>query len=75
MAKKQIIFMHKETGDIKICRTKLEGQMLGKDWTQIQFTKNQKGENVMRVNFGNFTMDILPNGVREVIDDGNGTAK
>jgi hypothetical protein len=75
MAKKQIIYMHKVSGDIKICRTDLEGQLLGDDWTKILFIKNQDGVNVMRVKFGTFTMDILPNGTREVIDDGNGTAK
>lgn len=75
MAKKQIIYMHKTSGDIKFVRTDLEGQLLGKDWTKIQFTKNAKGENVMRVNFGKFTMDILPNGTREVVEDVNGNAK
>lgn len=75
MKKPKIVFMHKETGDIKICRTELEGQLLGKEWTRIQFTKNEKGERVMRVNFGSFTMDVLPNGVQEVVDNGNQGSK
>lgn len=70
--KQQIVFMHKESGNIKICRTVLEGQLLGDEWTQIQFTKNQAGERVMRFRFDQFTIDILPNGEREVVDDGNG---
>lgn len=75
MPKKKIIFMHKETGDIKFCRTKLEGQLLGKQWSQMQFVKNEKGEDVMRVNFGTFTMDVSPNGTREVVTNGNGNTK
>lgn len=83
MAKKgkpQIVFMHQPTGNIKICRTVLEGQLLGKEWSQIQFTKNQAGERVMRFTVddehGNrATIDVLPNGEREVVDDGNGQTK
>lgn len=76
MAKKHIIYMHKKSGDIKFVRTSLEGKLLGKAWTRVQFTKNSKGENVMRVDFGQFTMDISANGTREVVkDDGNGNAK
>lgn len=70
MAKKQIVFMNKITGNIKVCRTKLEGQILGKDWVQIEFVKNDKGEPVMRVNFGPFIVDILENGEREVTPNG-----
>lgn len=40
--------------------------MLGKDWVQIEFVKNAKGEPVMRVNFGPFIVDILENGERQV---------
>jgi hypothetical protein len=75
MSKKQIVFMHKTSGEIKICRTVLEGQLLGDEWTQIQFTKNDKGERVMRFKFDKFTVDILPNGTREVVSDGNGSTK
>lgn len=72
--------MHKATGNIKICRTKLEGQLLGKDWSQIQFTKNEKGERVMRFTVddehGNTaTIDVQPNGEREVVSDGNRQTK
>ena len=72
--KKQIVYMHKTTGDLKICRTELEGQMLGKEWVKIQWTKNAKGEPVMRVNFGAFTMDISENGERTVTN-GDGSAE
>lgn len=76
MPKKKIIFMHKETGDIKFVRTKLEGQLLGKDWSQIEFTTNSKGERVMRFKFDHFTIDVQPNGEREVTrQDGNGSSK
>lgn len=66
MAKKQIVYMHKTSGDIKICRTELEGQLLGKEWAKIQFVKNDKGQAVMRVNFGAFTMDVSETGERTV---------
>lgn len=64
MAKKQIVFMNKHNGDIKIVRTKLEGQLLGKDWTQIQWVKNSEGKPVMRVDFGDFVTDISENEVK-----------
>lgn len=72
--------MHKATGNIKICRTVLEGALLGKEWSQIQFIKNEKGERVMRFTVddergGVLTIDVQPNGVREVVDNGNGQAK
>lgn len=75
--KPQIVFMHKATGNIKICRTVLEGQLLGSEWSQIQFVKNDKGERVMRFTVddehGNkLTIDVQPNGVREVVTNGNG---
>lgn len=83
MAKKgkpQIVFMHKATGNIKICRTELEGALLGKEWSRVQFTKNEKGERVMRFTVddkhGNtVTMDVQPNGEREVVANGNGKTK
>ena len=81
MAKKpQIVFMHKPTGNIKICRTVLEGALLGKEWSQIQFTKNDKGELVMRFTVddehGNTaTIDVQPNGKREVVSNVNKNAE
>lgn len=66
--------MHKDTGNIKICRTELEGQLLGKDWSKIQFIKNEKGQPVTRFTFDHFTIDIQPNGEREVTQHGNGNA-
>lgn len=72
--------MHKKTGNIKICRTVLEGALLGKEWSQIQFVKNSKGERVMRFTVDDdkghaLTIDVQPNGVREVVESGNGQAK
>lgn len=75
MTKPKIIYMHKTSGDIKICRTDKEGQALGADWTKIQFVKNDKGERVMRFKFDGLTIDVQPNGTREVVDDGNGNTK
>lgn len=79
MAKPQIVFMHQKTGNIKICRTVLEGQLLGKEWSQVKFVKNDKGERVMRFTVddergGTLTIDVQPNGVREVVTDGIGKA-
>lgn len=79
MAKKgkpQIVFMHKPTGNIRVCRTVLEGALLGDEWSQIQFTKNEKGERIMRFTVddkhGNkLTIDVQPNGEREVVTNGN----
>lgn len=80
MAKKQIVFMHKATGNIRICRTLLEGQLLGSEWSQVQFVKNQEGENVMRFTVddehGNTaTIDVQPNGTREVTANGKRLTK
>lgn len=72
MPKKQIVYMHKGSGNIKICRTELQGQLLGKDWAKVEFTKNSKGEPVTRFKFDQFTIDISPAGEREVTPhDGN----
>lgn len=80
MPKKQIVFMHKPTGNIKIVRTVLEGQLLGKEWSQIQFVANEKGERVMRFTVDDehghtLTIDVQPNGTREVVSNGNPNAK
>lgn len=59
--------MHKTTGDIKFV-SKSDGKKLDEDWARLKFTTNAEGKKVMRVNFGAFTMDVLENGTREVIE-------
>lgn len=71
MTTPQIVFMNKATGNIKICRTELEGELLGKEWTRIEFMKNANGDRVMRFKFDQFTIDVLPNGEQEVVGDGD----
>ena len=71
MAKTQKIYMHKVTGDIKFV-SKSEGKKLGSEYTLVQFIANDKGERVKRYSVDHFTIDIQPNGEREVVkQDGN----
>lgn len=60
--------MHKDTGDVKFVRTDLEGKLLGKDWAKLHFIKREDGEQVMRVNFDHFTIDVLASGEKEVTE-------
>ena len=58
----------------------MEGLKLGDEWSPVRFVKNEKGETVMRFTIddehGNTaTIDVQPNGQREVVDDGNAKAK
>lgn len=73
MPKTKPIYMHKETGNIKFVNSHREGAQLGSEWSQIEFTKNEKGEEIMRFRFDEFTVDIQPNGEREVVSHGNGS--
>lgn len=79
MSKKLVPHMHKVTGDIKLV-SKREGKKLGKDYSAAKFTKNDKGEDVMRfeIDGGNgvtAVVDISENGEQEVELDGNGNPK
>jgi hypothetical protein len=79
MSKKLVPYMHKTTGDVKLV-TKREGKKLGKDYSGAQFTKNEKGEDVMRFEIagGNGVtaiVDISETGEQEVELDGNGNPK
>lgn len=78
--KPQIIFMHQKTGNIHICKNMTEGLRLGKEWTQIKFVKNEKGERVMRFTVGDehgnkVTIDVQPTGERVIVDDGKPKSK
>lgn len=75
MAKAQQIYMHKATGNIRFTN-KSDGKKLGDEWTKVEFVTNKDGERVMRFKFDNFTIDVQPNGTREVVaDNGNGNTK
>lgn len=76
MAKaKKRIFMHETTGSIKFVDKKDVSKLSG-EWKRVQFVNNDKGEPVMRVNFGQFTMDVSENGTREVVEEhGDGSTE
>jgi len=71
MTKKTHLYFHKPTGNITTA-TKKQAAILGDEWEQIQFVKNQEGERVMRFKFNGVTVDVQENNPQEVVSDGNG---
>lgn len=63
------VYMHQPTGNI-MRLTKKQAQRLNKDWSEVQFVKNESGERVMRFTFEQdgvtATVDVQPNGEKEV---------
>lgn len=73
------VYMHQPTGNI-LRLTKKQAAKLNKEWSEVQFVKNEKGDNVMRFTFEHekgvtATVDVLPNGKQEVVLNGQPVAK
>lgn len=77
--KKEQLYYHQDTGDICYA-TKSQAKKLGDRWQLVEFVENEKGERVMRFVYvdelGNrATIDVSPNGEKEVTTDVNGNTK
>ncbi len=74
MVKRKEIYFHKITGDI--CHvSKSKAKKLGAAWQKLEFGKDENGTPRMRFQFDGATVDVIENGQREVITDGNGSTK
>jgi hypothetical protein len=72
------VYMHQPTGNI-MRLTEKQAQKLNKEWSEVQFVKNEKGQQVMRFRFEHekgvtATVDVLPNGEKEVSVNGKPSA-
>lgn len=68
------VYMHKPTGNI-MRLTEKQAQKLNKEWSEVKFIKNEKGERVMRFTFDTpdgtvATVDVQPNNPTEVAKNG-----
>lgn len=60
MATNKIPYINKYTGEVLI-GTKQSGKKLNDDWEKVEFTKNEKGERVMRLHLNGATVDVSEN--------------
>lgn len=60
MATKKIPFVHRITGDVRVVSRK-HASKLNEDWSEVEFTKNEDGKHVMRIQLQNATVDVLEN--------------
>ena len=67
---KEHLFFHKKTGSITKA-TKSQAKFLPPGYQRIEFTKNQKGERVMRFKFDGATVDVSDNDNKKAVIDGN----
>ena len=74
MNKKTNLYFHKPTGNITTA-TKKQAEKLGEDWQELEFTKNQEGERVMRFRFNCVTVDLQENNTQDVVSDRIGNTK
>lgn len=75
MATKKIPFVNKFTGDVVIV-TRGGAKRLNEDWEKVEFTTNEEGKPVMRLQLNGATVDISENEpVSEVVEDVNRSAK
>lgn len=79
MATKKTPYVNRFTGDVKVV-SRQGAKKLSEDYSKAKFTKNDKGEDVMRfeMDAGNgvvAVVDISENGEQEVEVDGNGNPK
>lgn len=70
--------MHKPTGNI-MRLTEKQAKRLNAEWSEVKFIKNEKGERVMRFTFDApdgtvATVDVQPNGKKEVTTSGKSKA-
>ena len=74
MSTKKIPYVHKSTGDVKIV-SKQGAKKLNEDWDKVEFTTNENGKRVMRIQLNGATVDISENETEKVSSDGNGNSK
>lgn len=60
MPKKIYVYCHKDSGNIKTV-TKQQAKLLPPEYRQVQFIKNDKGEDVMRFQMEGATVDVQEN--------------
>lgn len=65
------VYVHKDTGDVQVITSK-QAKKLPPEYGKAEFTKNEKGERVMRLKLANATVDISEN---EAPTNGNTTAE
>lgn len=76
---KQDLYFHQPTGQI-MWATKKEAKKLDGDWHKMEFTQNEKGQDVMRFKFVDSrgvtaTVDVRETTPEEGNSDGNGNAE
>jgi hypothetical protein len=75
MATKKIPYVNRFTGDVKIV-TRGGAKKLSEDWSRVEFTKNEAGVDVMRIQLEGATVDVSENETQqEVNPDGIGSAE
>lgn len=74
MATKKIPYLNQFTGEVVVV-SKQHGKKLNEDWQKIEFTTNEKGVRVMRMQFNGATVDVSENEEVEAKTDGIGSAK
>ena len=74
MVTKKIPYVHKLTGNVKIL-TKQGAKKLDANWDKVEFTTNDQGKRVMRIQLNGATVDISENEPEEVSSNGNGNTK
>lgn len=73
MSRKTRLYVHETTGDVVSVANKSQERRLPSEYKKVEFTKNDEGTPVMRLRLKNATVDVLDNGEREVVVDGNGS--
>jgi hypothetical protein len=74
MATKKIPYVNKFTGDVLIT-TKRKALQLSEDWEAVEFTTNEDGKPVMRLQLNGATVDIFENETQEVAENVNAAAE
>jgi len=75
MTKKQLVFVNRFNGDVKIV-SKQSAKKLSEDYSKAEFVKNEKGTQVMRIHLEGATVDIAENEQpKEVLVDGKRNTK
>lgn len=70
---RKLLYVHKTTGNITQV-TKKQAKQLGPDWSRVEFTKNDQGVRVMRLQLEGATVDISERDVEQRVGHGQPVA-
>ena len=74
MAARKIPYIHRFSGDVRIV-TKQSAKKLNEDWSPAEFTKNDLGQDVMRIELNGATVEISEHTPMEGAHNGNQDTK